>query len=146
MLDEFNIEAEDDSPAQIARLLCIMHAEVCAPPPAGRKQLHRSHPTSPVLQARAGTSTTALALLVRADKLQQRHHTPLRPAHRLSPHPSPLRRRSMRRSGHSPTGWWCACPLYAPQLVENKWQSSHLPSMLIEGSIASCPLQNSDSR
>ena len=40
MLDEFNIEAEDDSPAQIARLLCIMHAE-----------------------ARAGTSTTALALL-----------------------------------------------------------------------------------
>lgn len=28
LLDEFNIEAEDDSPAQIARLLCVMHAEV----------------------------------------------------------------------------------------------------------------------
>eukprot|EP00312_Isochrysidales_sp_CCMP1244_P028750 CAMPEP_0202794506 /NCGR_PEP_ID=MMETSP1388-20130828/88179_1 /ASSEMBLY_ACC=CAM_ASM_000864 /TAXON_ID=37098 /ORGANISM="Isochrysis sp, Strain CCMP1244" /LENGTH=165 /DNA_ID=CAMNT_0049464353 /DNA_START=15 /DNA_END=509 /DNA_ORIENTATION=+ len=30
LLDDFNIEAEDDSPAQIARLLCTLHAEAKA--------------------------------------------------------------------------------------------------------------------
>eukprot|EP00967_Tisochrysis_lutea_P007690 scaffold9181_cov37-Tisochrysis_lutea.AAC.4 len=29
LLDDFNVEAEDDSPAQVARLLCTLHSEVC---------------------------------------------------------------------------------------------------------------------
>lgn len=43
LIDEFNIEAEDESPQQIAVLLCSMHAE-----------------------ARAGATTTADALIARA--------------------------------------------------------------------------------
>lgn len=45
LMDEFNVEAEDDSPAQVAQLLCQLHAE-----------------------AKAGVSTTATALLLRASK------------------------------------------------------------------------------
>jgi len=49
LLDDFNVEAEDDSPAQVARLLCTLHSE-----------------------ARAGCSTTALGILEKhASKREQ---------------------------------------------------------------------------
>ena len=45
LVDEFNVEADDESPKQVAELLCLLHAE-----------------------ARAGASTTADALAARATK------------------------------------------------------------------------------